>query len=414
MRLTYTLVTVFIALSSPILAQIDQVSVGPSYSQQAYYKIATGEVETVPNEAWDIAFSAEGQQDAGVFINESSSLTSASLLVFLSEISDWSAPIIATDELVDSIALYNPEATWTEGAFNTVKDPASPFDYGWGIYNPQNHIIEGSRIFIIKDRQGSFFKFQVVSLASGSYTFRYADLNGDNEKTFELDKANAEGSLIYFSFDTEDEVRMPTDYDLIFQRYSTPLDAGDEMYIPYTVTGVLLAPGVEAVVADGVDPNNVNEADYADQYSGLPTVIGHEWKAFDFSSGWVMDQDRTHFIKDTQGSIFQLTFFDFEGSSTGITTMEKKLVGTVATKEEAPVNSTFTVYPNPTTEYFVVENEHQLPIDIAIVNNKGEVVRTLATSTGVPVEVFSMAAGIYHVSIKSESEFSNQKLVITK
>src|SRR5689334_21506656 len=49
----------------------DQLSTGAGYSKFAYYKLADGSSQQVPNEAWDIAFSNLNTQAAGVFINES-------------------------------------------------------------------------------------------------------------------------------------------------------------------------------------------------------------------------------------------------------------------------------------------------------------------------------------------------------
>ena len=83
MKKNFTLPVILLFYLSTITAQIDQVSVGASYSQQAYYSVSTGEVEVVENEAWDIAFSAAGQQDAGIFLNESVSFMAAPLQVFL-------------------------------------------------------------------------------------------------------------------------------------------------------------------------------------------------------------------------------------------------------------------------------------------------------------------------------------------
>lgn len=407
----FTLVYFAIGISCVLSAQIEQVSVGESYSQQAYYSLATGESVAVENNAWDIAFSAIGQQDAGVFINESGSLTEVALQLYTVSDTDWTDKITDTDQFVDSVAIFNPELNWTEGAFNTVKDPNSPFDYGWGSYNPQTHMIEGDKLFVIKKRDGSFIKFQVVSLAGGSYNFRFADLDGSNEVNYSVSKDDAESNLIYYSFETTETVAMPTDYDLIFQRYTTSLDAGEGEFIEYTVTGVLLANGVEAVVADGVDPNNVSETDYADQYSSLPTTIGHTWKAFDFNEGWIMDEDRTQFIKSRNGDIYQITFYDFEGSSTGTTTFEKTIVTTVSS-EDLTLDYTVAVAPNPTTDYFTLISESNEIVDIQIINASGNIVNVLQANTNVPIPVNDLVTGVYFISIYSGDLHTTKKLIV--
>ena len=350
--------------------EVDQVSVGASYTLQTYYDISTGDVYEVENDAWDIAFSNMGVQDAGVFINESASLTGTSIKLFLTDINEWNEEIIDTSPFVDSLAIYNPEQNWEEGALNTVKDPDSAFDYGWGAYSVSSHTVVGDKIWVIKKRDGSFLKLQIQELASSVYSFRYADLDGNNEVTYSISKADYDsGQLIYFSFETQEEFTIPIDYDLIFQRYTTPLDAGDGTFLEYTVTGILLAPNTQAVVADGVDIYDVEEEDYVDAYSDLPTTIGHEWKAFDFTSGWIIDEDRVQFVRTSDNEIYKVLFYDFEGSSTGITTLEKTYLGVVSSSSDLQM-SEITIYPNPSSNYIILQSDDFTPIDIITSNGQ--------------------------------------------
>lgn len=401
--------------SSTLNAQIEQVSVGASYSQQAYYNLSTGEVTQVPNDAWDIAFSNAGLQDAGVFINESASLMSNPLKLFVAEETNWETPATDMSGFVDSEVIYNPEESWTEGAFNSIKDPDSPLDYGWGAYNPTTHRIEGNQIFVIQKRDDSFIKFQVMQLVGGEYTFRYADLDGSNEVTSVVSKNEAgESPLIYFSFETGDEVDMPTDYDLVFQRYTTPLDDGSGTFIEYTVTGVLSAPHTEAVIADGVDPINVMESDYSDQYSMSPTVIGHDWKFFDFASGWLIDEDRAYFVKTKNDKTFKLVFFDFEGSSTGITTLEKTEVETVSTTDISLSDLDILVYPNPTSDFINIEGVKE-SFDAYLYNAFGQLVLSNEiNSASTQINLNEVNSGMYTLVLSNQNYFANHTILVNK
>lgn len=352
MNRTFTLSCFLIfAFLNPIFGQVEDVSVGPSYAFQAYYDLSTGEVTQVSNDAWDISFSNIGVQDAGIHINESAAFMSAPLKLYLADVKDWSTVISESDINEESEILYNPEESWSEGAFNTVKNDENPLDFGWGSYNTSSHTVEGDKIYIIQQRDGTFLKFQVINLASGTYSFKYANLDGSEEVTDTVSKdPTSDRKLIHYSFGNG-EVEMPTDYDLIFQRYSTPLDNGEGGFIDYTVTGVLLAEGVQAVVADGVDTETVDESDYADQYSEDLKTIGHEWKSFSFSEGWLIDDDRAQFVKTKEGDIYKVVFFDFQGSTSGITTLQKTFIGTSSTKEEVQIQDAINIYPNPTSDY---------------------------------------------------------------
>ena len=48
------------------------ISCGAGYNKQSYIKLFEGSQKQVANDAWDLAFTAFGYQDAGIFINESS------------------------------------------------------------------------------------------------------------------------------------------------------------------------------------------------------------------------------------------------------------------------------------------------------------------------------------------------------
>ena len=129
---------------------------------------------------------------------------------------------------VDSTAMtriYNEDISWSEGAFNHVKIEEDPADYGWGTYDFTSHQVNGSRIYIIKLRNGDFKKIEIQSLISGIYTFRYANLDGSNEETHTIDKADYDGkTLAYFSIEngTAQDLE-PVQWDLVFTRYQTVL-----------------------------------------------------------------------------------------------------------------------------------------------------------------------------------------------
>jgi hypothetical protein len=90
-----------------VTAQIDEVSIGASYGKQAFYALSTGEVFQLNNEDWDISFSNMGNQDAGIFINESAKSSGVPLKLFLSKTTTWDEKIASTTEFVDSVQLYN-------------------------------------------------------------------------------------------------------------------------------------------------------------------------------------------------------------------------------------------------------------------------------------------------------------------
>lgn len=419
MKKTFTLVILLQAFCLTIFAQeIDQVSVGANYSFQAYYNISSGEVTQVANDAWDIAFGT-GAYDAGVFLNEAAGFSGVPLEVYLAPISSWDENIESDTIFKDDIRIYNEELDWILGAFNTVKtDPESSLDFGWGVYNTSNNKIESAKIFVIKLRDGSFKKLEFTSLEGGGiYSFRTAGLDGSDEKTYSVTKSDGgnDAALVHFSFTTEAVVDIPSDADLIFSRYTTPLDAGDGTFIEYTVTGVLLAPGAEVAVANEVDPETVSHDDYVGAYTSLPKTIGHEWKGYDFTLGWVLPDDRAYFIKGTNGDIFKTIFLDFEGSSTGTTTIEKTFVGTTGLFNQNKTQLEVNIFPNPASDYLTVTTEENSAFDVLLYDMTGRKVLSETITNGQQINLSSVSAsGMYTLHILSQETTATQLINIQK
>jgi hypothetical protein len=401
----------FFALSF-LNAQVDQPSVGAGYGDFTYYRLADGELSSSAHDTWDIAFSA-GEMAVGVFVNEGVGLSFTTSLpqveLYLTSSSDFSAV-----DTAGMTRILNDEVSWAEGAFNHVKDIVNPADNGWGDYDFTTHQVNGTRVFVVRLRNEVFKKLEIQSLISGVYTFRYADLDGANEVTQTIDKADhSNKTLAYFSIENEEAVAVePAQWDLLFSRYSTPLDDGAGGTIDYIVTGVLSNAGTLVGQADNIDPLSVEHTDFQGEYTDSLAVIGHDWKSFQM--GWTVDPARAYFVKTTENEIWKIAFYDFEGSSTGVTTLEKTLEGMTSSLSENDYKelSTFDVFPNPVIEStnIVFEINTATPTgQLQIFNSLGQIVtnQSIQIQKGLNVKTISVdnyPTGLYHVSLKVGAE----------
>ncbi|MEM9819477.1 MAG: HmuY family protein [Bacteroidota bacterium] len=402
--------------------EVDLVSVGASYAEQTYYTIESGATMSHSNEIWDLAF-ITSPGGYGISINEAVGLSFGpplpQLELYLVNSTDF--------DNVDTSGMnriYNNESSWGEGAFNNVNDPNNAFDLGWGTYNPGNNQVTASRVFVIKLRSGEHKKIEILSLIGGVYTFRYADLNGANETTQTVAKADFEGrSLAYFSFEEEAALDLePEKWDLLFTRYSTPLDDGTPFPLNYIVTGVLSGAGVEVAQADGIDPQSVNYLDYEDNYITELDEIGFDWKDFDLGTfQWSLINDRVYFVKTAESALWKLQFIDFEGSSTGTSALLKTFETQLTSTEEAYENLTsFEIFPNPAKDFVNVALELNSNVregNIVITNALGQLVlsRKVSLQSGFNVETIalpSLTAGVYQLSLQLETEQITQPLII--
>jgi hypothetical protein len=340
---------------------IQEIATGAGYQKQSYLQLATGIEKQVTNTAWDIAFSVFGQQDAAVFVNESSG---SSMGQSLPQVELYDALTDNFEEVLDptlltDFRLFNSEKSWLYGAFNERRDTLNAFDFGWGSYNFQTNQVVGNAVYLIKLPNGQYRKLKIESLAGTTYTFTYANLDGTGLQTKTINKTDHAGkTLAYFNLQTGNTVDVePTTggFDLLYCRYSTHLfDPGTMAFISYNVTGIINGRGVKAAKADGVNPSTVSYADYQNKLLPNLDVIGHDWKSFSGAS-WTVDADRVFFLKTSDNRVWKLYFIDFEGSTTGKAVFEKTDLGVISpVLNPALPGLEAVLYPNPVQDLLTI------------------------------------------------------------
>lgn len=384
--------------------QIDQPSLGAGYSNFTFYALNDMSQTAYTHNDWDIAFSTDAF-GSGIFVNEGVGLSFTGQLpvteLYLTESSDFDN--VDTSNMV---RIYNQEITWEEGAFNHVKDDNNPSDYGWGDYDFTTHVISGTRLFVIHLKNGDYKKLFIESLSSSLYTFKYANLDGSDLVTETIDKSSFDTkNLVYYSFEEQSILDLePENWDMLFTRYTTPLDNPSGGVIEYTVTGVLTNKDVLVAQADGIDPDAVDAADYEDEMGPEIETIGWDWK--EYTGAWTIAANRVYFLKNSEG-LWKIQFLDFEGSSTGTVTINKTFLGSVVNMEEIiSFDQELIAYPNPAQEYVNIALELPSAVEqaeMSIINSAGQAIANLPVSfeAGLNVKQIKMdyPAGLYQVII---------------
>jgi len=162
-------------------------------------------------------------------------------------------------------------------------------------------------------------KFSKVDL--NSYEFRYADLNGENENEFRIEKIDSV-KYVQFSFDENGKqlsFEPPAiSWDLFFTQYTTLLFTDEGEPYPYLVTGVLTNNDFVEVAMDSTinfDDIDINFASSLD-YSKNKDAIGYDWKVLkgDVNSGNVYYQvveERNYIIKTRFNLYVKLQFINY-------------------------------------------------------------------------------------------------------
>lgn len=421
------LLTLFVAITLTVHAQdIVQVSIGANYANQVYYNLTDDVTTTLNNDSWDLAFAQTESFEAGIHVNESITISfmgsSPSTLLFEAPTNNFE-DVIDMEMIGDS--LYNDEMSWANGAVNVPRNPDDFADFGWGYYNSDNHAIIGNRVFVIKLRDESYRKFIIESLISGVYTMKYSNLDGSDEQTVTIDKSMFEDNpLILFSF-LQNQVLddLPENYDLIFQRYSDLDPTNSGVFVEYTVTGIVTAPGLLSAQANNVeDPEELDFQVYVDSLDQQIDIIGQDWKFFSFESGWNIRDDVSFFVKTRDNHLWQLYLYDFEGSSTGTYTFAKWDHGVIAsTSNTSSGIEAMAIVPNPVQSgsdfSLVLESKTASAAIVSLVNQNGQLIRSYEKPLVAGLNAYQMGTtglnpGMYFIRVITSAGQVSQAIAI--
>lgn len=418
MRVLYTLIIACISIT--LFGQVDNISVGNSYSLSTYYDIETGDVTSFEHGVWDIAFNVS-EGNGGVFVNESKALSMSAELPEVVLYSSSATDFENADTSMILERLYNGEISWDKGAFNSIANPDVLEDYGWGEIDPLTGEITGGSIYFIKLRDDSYRKITIESFIGSTYSFKYAHLDGSNEVSYTLDKNDYSGkTLAYYSIENGEEQDLePAEWDLFFTRYYAGVDDGTEI-VQYLVTGVLSNDGLPIVQADGIDPSEVDHNDFAGMYDEQIDIVGHDWKYFDLGAfQWVLPIDRVYFV-ETEQTIWQILFIDFSGSSSGITTLEKTNVLSSAVFDEANLETLgLSTTPNPSNGFFQIDilqtgYEHEALVQIYSADGKVVFNKNIEIQNGshqMEIDI-PLVTGNYFVVVRTNTQNIVEKIYI--
>jgi hypothetical protein len=291
-----------------LVTRSENISLGAGYLNDIYYRLSDGLTTSVPRSNWDIAFSVS-PREAAILTNGAAGVT----LKVNPTSAGWTwATAIDTTGYYNRATLYNSDTTWLEGAFN-MNATGHP-NYGWGKYNEISHNLAGVALYIIKTRSGSLKKIWIDSKLSveQKYTFRYADINGANERVVTVNCVGKNKNFVYYSIDTDAEIDREPDtdmWDLVFTKWI-------DKTLNYPVTGVLQNIGVDALKSTDIDPTS--KVFPSSGYLSAISTIGSDWKTINMTTYlYAIDDSHVYMVKSRDKQIYRIKFKTFEGSATG-------------------------------------------------------------------------------------------------
>ncbi len=395
----------FFILFSIKSQELIEFSMGSGYQYDIYFSLENGLTGYPERDNWELAFSTS-VDDNNIRINSGSGVT---LFEVSSDVSDWDE---VTSIPSDAVQLRNSNVVWEEGAF--VVNASGELNYGWGNYNPDTQIIEGSKIYII-NYGGQSKKIRINSLDNGVFNFTFSNLDGSSELTTSvntLDYLNKK--FIYYSLTNLEIVnREPdsNDWDIVFTKYETDLNAENSQgELFYIVTGALSNSNLVSQY-DGfldVNPENssiVNNAVYT------ISSIGWDWKEYG-GGGYTMVPNRAYFIlNQIENKIYKIFFESFSGGSSGNCSFFIEEIPYDSTSFSEITNNIINIYPNPSQGLFYVNsNENQL--EYTILDTNGKIILNQIALNNEPIDLRNMPQGLYFINLASENAVINKKISI--
>lgn len=405
------LVTLIISalLTTALFAQTSvTVTTGPGNAVQTFYSLQNGDQANAPLAEWDLAFEISGFT-ASILAN-----TAKGMLVFKAPYSaeQWNS-VDTTGMSASWTAAHNSDLTWSSGALNQGLTE-DEFDLGWGVYNMITHTVVGDSLFVVKLGNGQWKKLRIDGLATSTYTFTWANIDGSSEQSGSLNKTNYSGKNFgYFSLENNtalDREPATTSWDLLFTKYIA--------FVPtaYGVAGVLQNRNTTVLQVDGVDPANAEW--WGETFSPDINTIGYDWKTFNMTTfQYEYAEDRTYFVQDQVGNIWKLIFTGYGGGSTGDMTFTQELVSATSI-EENTTEGTVLVYPNP------AHGQAQLIVDVPTANAvltvndmSGKLVmqQLITGLNGLSlrsIDISNLQQGLYVVRLEGDGASSTARLIV--
>lgn len=280
-----------------------EIEIGFPYDNQVFYSCVTNSaVSTNKKDEWDLSFDCS---DDGFLVRLN---VSKGMLAANTGSTDFEGVTSATG------------VTWKWDRSDGSKEHTAIGQWfinadGTNIYTNNVYIINRQKNIL--DETLGFKKIVFTGFSDNKYQFKYANLDGTDEQTFELAK-DAEYNRVYFNFDDGGKKvniePKKNEWDLLFTNYQHKFD---NLPLPFVITGVLLNSdsNVEAAedsivnfVFDDITAEDISLFNFSKNWD----KIGYEWKIINrIDDSFTIDTKLIYIVKANNGTYYKVRFTDF-------------------------------------------------------------------------------------------------------
>lgn len=386
------------------------LSMGASYTYDIYYSLTDGITATPERANWDLAFSTN-PFDNNIRINSGNAVR---LYEVSNDINEWGN---ITSLNSNALRLRNSNVDWSYGAF--VVNASDGLNYGWGDFNTETNIIEGSRIYIVEYGTPTISKKIIInSLNLGVYNFTIANLDGSFEENIFIDTTPySDKNFIYYSIESNEILdREPnsSSWDLLFTKYEEDLNnelANPLNYSqPYFVAGVL-TNGNTIAQYEGPTSDIISFSEL-DTTSNINT-IGWDWK--EYTGTFSIVPNLSYYITDqNQTSLHKIVFESFSGQSSGNVSFNILETEQLLNYENDFSTNELKIYPNPSSGKFYLDFQPNSDVFVSIKNLSGQTIKNEKLNNAHLIDLSDQAKGLYIIHITGTNINKVKKVSIVK
>lgn len=407
---------------------------GPQYTNQIFYDIATGEKNTAVVNNWDIAHTTQGRDNC-IRANHIPGLR-----IFQypkGKTNTWSS--FDTSGFSTWQPLWNDLHAHEKGAFNLYTN-VTGWKFGWGTYDVNTKDVVGDSLFLLAWTGpggigwSRFLKFwPVIQRANGTLVFKYANLDGSSEVTDSTVVAGSQGMMYkYYKFtDASKPNREPGSdkWDISFTRYIEPVfNPGSGKMEYYPVMGIESKRGTKVARITGkaywdIMPDSAGLVGaYTKAFKDDLTAIGSNWKMFNNATFRFDIQDTLSYIvrrtRTADTSYWLLHMTGATGSSSGKTYFDRlRLRNSLSSSH--PVFGQIKLFPNPVEDKFYLSMEEKSfgKASIEVFSASGQKIRQIGIKQtedfGVyEIQTSGLSAGVYHLRVSNSENIFSAPFVI--
>ncbi len=404
-----------------------EINLTQGYALDIWWHPVNGVIKSEPRDNWDIAFQT-GQKGA-IWINSQKGMK---LWVVPASDHETFLTYIDTTGMSSSWETFNNSVeTWDIGAFNCDKDGfVTGGDFGWGAYNMATHNILGDKVFVIKLADNSYRQIFIESLASGTYTVKWADLKGDNETTLVVAKGDyATKNFVYATMADQkiiDREPAKDTWALLFGKYTGMVMTQAGTKAPYSVTGVRSNAGYYCAKLTDVDPIAVKAPELtAENYSTSITTLGDDWKKLNADFTYSIPNRVAYFITNeaigtADAKVDKIVFKSFAGSATGKMTF--LLNPTAGNVDYSFNNNDINVYPEVISKNSVLNFEYNFEnipnfVNVKIIDMSGreaisQKFENISAKGNLSMNIPAIANGVYFAIVETNNALYSYKIIV--